>query len=94
MAKFIFMTNEGTTFGEDEHGKLEIVENIQVLGTAQGEDARSAFLTLICENEWLMNFSFENVFSYQLTEDYEDTVEYFALNKRRERTEAEVMAAA
>ena len=93
MAKFIFMTNEGTTFGEDEHGKLEIVENIQVLGTAQGENAHSAFLTLICENEWLMKFSFENVFSYQLTENFEDTVEYFALNKRKETTKAELMAA-
>ncbi len=94
MAKFIFLTNEGTTFGEDEHGKMEIIENIQVLGTARGEDARSAFLTLICENEWLMNFSFENVFSYKLAEDFEDTVEYFALNKPRERKEAELMAAA
>jgi len=94
MAKFIFMTNEGTTFGEDEHGKLEIVENVQVLGTANGENARSAFLNLICENEWLLNFSFEEVFSYKLAEDFEDAVEYFSLNKPRERTEAEVMSAA
>lgn len=93
MAKFIFMTNEGTTYGEDERGRLEIVENTQVLGTSQGENARNAFLNLICENEWLMNFSFENVFSYKLAEDFEDAVEYFSLNKIKKPANAEALAA-
>jgi len=94
MAKFIFMTNEGTTYCEDEQGKLEIVENTQVLGTSQGENARIAFLNLICENEWLMNFSFEEVFCYKLSEDFEDAVEYFSLNKPYEDAKAEAIAAA
>ena len=94
MAKFIFMTNEGTTYGEDERGRLEIVENTQVLGTAQGENARSAFLMLICENEWLMNFSFEDIFCYKLAEDFEDAVEYFSLNKTKKLNVPETMMAA
>ena len=94
MAKFIFMTNEGISYGEDERGRLEIVENTQVLGMAQGESAYSAFLNLICENEWLTNFSFEDIFCYKLAEDFEDVVEYFSLNKTKKIDVPETMMAA
>lgn len=71
MREFIFLTSEGITyqpnlFGDDR----DIVENLQVIGFASGENAEQAFSNFIRENSWLKELSFKNIFSYPLCNNY------------------------
>jgi len=47
------------------------IENLRVIGTAQGEDANTAYRNLLAENPQLQKTSFQRIFCYQLDKDYE-----------------------
>ncbi len=69
--EFIFLTSEGITYQPTVHGDdKDIVENLQVIGFASGENAEQAFSNFIRENSWLKKHSFKNIFSYPLCNNY------------------------
>jgi hypothetical protein len=73
--QFIFLTSEGITYQPILHGDdRDIVENLQVVGFASGENAEQAFCNLVSENLWLKELSFKNIFSYPLCNDYEKQI--------------------
>lgn len=69
--EFIFLTSEGITYQPNLHGDdRDIVENLQVIGFASGENSEQAFSNLKSENSWLKEISFKNIFSYPLYNNY------------------------
>ena len=54
MKKFIFVTPEGNT--ESPNGKE--IENLQVIGWAEGSDEIEAIKNLLKENEWIWDSGF------------------------------------
>lgn len=73
MNHYIFLTEEGYTFQLDSESELPEVENLQVIGFAQGVDADEAYKNLLLENPYLRDTSFEKIFCYQLDKDYEQS---------------------
>jgi hypothetical protein len=73
MNHYIFLTDEGYTFQPDSNGELREIENLQVIGFAQGVDADEAYRNLLSENSYLKDTSFEEIFCYQLAKDYEQS---------------------
>jgi len=54
MKKFVFITSEGNT--QSPNG--EEIENLQVIGFAEGENKIEAMKNLLKENEWIWNSGF------------------------------------
>lgn len=82
MKNFIFLTYEDTTYCKKKStGGWETVNNLQVIGISSGNDSDDAFLNLIPENEWVFDFDFDEVFCYQLGENYEKSKKYFSINE-------------
>ncbi len=54
MKRFIFVTPEG--FTESPNGKA--INNLQVIGFANGETETDAIKTLLMENEWIWDSGF------------------------------------
>ena len=71
MNHYIFLTNEGYTFQPDSESELPDVENLQVIGFAKGINADEVYKSLLFENPYLEETSFEKIFCYQLDKDYE-----------------------
>ena len=71
MNSYIFLTDEGYTFQPDTGDEPMEIENLQVIGTAQGEDANSAYRNLLAENAHLDPAAFQRIFCYQLDKDDE-----------------------
>jgi len=62
MRKFIFLTPEGSTqtpTGDD-------IENLQVLGIAEGVDEKVAFRKLAKENDFLFNAGYDDILGMEL----------------------------
>ena len=68
MYSYIFLTSEGTTFQPDSDSIEPDVENLQVLGFAEGDSPEAAFHALLREDEWLLDTTFSECFSLKLTE--------------------------
>lgn len=64
MKEFIFITSEGNTISPN--GKC--VENMQVLGTANGETKNRAIENLLNENQWITDYGFnlDEILGYEL----------------------------
>jgi hypothetical protein len=64
MKEFIFITSEGDTISPT--GKS--VENMQVLGTANGETKNKAKENLLKENQWITDYGFnlDEILGYEL----------------------------
>ena len=75
MNKYIFITNEGFTFQPYSDSAEPDIENMQVVGFAQGETAKAAMKDLIAKNTYLVETSFDEMFAIQLKNDYR---EYFS----------------
>ena len=73
MGKYIFLTDEGTTFQPNSNGDFSDIENLQVIGFASGENSKEAFGNLLKENKYLKKTSFTNIFSYKMDNNYEET---------------------
>ena len=75
---FIFVTGEGHTFQPKSNTAIPDVENLQVLGFAEGINHRQAFENLLKENRWLHESSFNKVFCFELKDtDYHKLLETF-----------------
>jgi hypothetical protein len=68
MNSYIFLTDEGFTFQPGSESDVPEVENLQVLGLANGDSPEAAFETLLKEDEWLRETTFSECFSLKLAE--------------------------
>ena len=78
MKKFIFLTIEGSTFQPDSNLIDPDIENVQVVGFAEGIDAKDAFENLIEKNPYLTDTSFDEIFSMQLTDPIQKSFFYLS----------------
>lgn len=69
--KFLFLTFEGVTYSSPD--KIEPdVENLQVLGYAEGKDKEEAFKTFLKENKWIFKTSFSEIICIEVKERISD----------------------
>ncbi len=54
MNSYIFLTDEGYTFQPETEKEPVEIENLQVIGTAKGTDANTAYRNLLAENPQLV----------------------------------------
>lgn len=78
---YIFLTTEGLTFQPNSESVEPDIENLQVIGFAQGKDPKEAFHRLSEENKYLLGTTFDEIFSYELTQDYEKTKSFHYLSE-------------
>jgi hypothetical protein len=74
---FIFLTTEGFTFQPGLTSMEPDIENLQVIGFSDGVNARDAFERLVHDNMYLLDTSFDDIFSMELVSGDEKT--YFSL---------------
>ena len=74
---FIFLTIEGFTFQPDSTSIEPDIENLQVIGFSDGMNAEDAFERLLQQNEYLLDTSFDEIFSLELANGNKKT--YFSL---------------
>ncbi|MFZ6015161.1 MAG: hypothetical protein ACOYUZ_02275 [Patescibacteria group bacterium] len=73
MPSFIFLTQEGQTLAPN----LKDIDNLQVLGIANGQTYREALDNLLRENEWIKESDYEEVMALELKSE---KVEIFDLH--------------
>ena len=71
MNSFIFLTSEGFTFQPNLDAETPDVENLQVIGFANGITPDAAFHTLLRNQAYLRETSFNEIFCYKLDKHYE-----------------------
>ena len=68
MNTYIFLTGDEYTFQPETEQEPVTIENLQMLGTAKGSDAMTAYRSLLADNPHLQERSFEKIFCYQVDE--------------------------
>jgi hypothetical protein len=68
MNTYIFLTGDEYTFQPETEQEPVTIENLQMLGTAKGTDAMTAYRNLLANNPHLGEKPFEKVFCYQVDE--------------------------
>ena len=68
LCRFIFVTFEGFTFQPDSESSEPDIENMQVIGTALGYSRQHAYDTLIRENDYLLETSFDEIWCFRLAD--------------------------
>jgi hypothetical protein len=68
MNTYIFLTGDEYTFQPETEQEPVTIENLQMLGTAKGTDAMTAYRNLLADNPHLQEKSFEKIFCYQVDE--------------------------
>jgi len=81
---YIFLTTEGYTFQAGSDCIEPDIDNFQVIGFAKGTNSQEAFYNLVKNNEYLLKTTFEEVFCYELAENYKETKAYYNLIDFRE----------
>ena len=79
MTNFIFLTTEGFTFQPHSTSPEPDIENCQLIGFGLGDTAREAFLRMVAESSWLKDTSFDEIYCYQLADNYKESKEFFSL---------------
>jgi hypothetical protein len=74
MRHFIFLTHEGFTLTPENRD----IENLQVLGSASGENEDEAFEVFIKEYEYLKHDDYDDVFAMELVNERQH---YFSLKR-------------
>jgi len=64
---YIFITNEGLTFQPNSQSDIPDIDNMQVIGFATGKDAVEAFEQLKIDNPYLLNTTFDEIISFELS---------------------------
>ena len=83
MKRYIFLSIEGVTFQPDSELIEPDIENIQVIGFAEGKHSKEAFQKLVEENSYLLKTTFDEIFSYELSKDYVKTKVFYYLSNMR-----------
>ena len=76
MGKYIFLTTEGLTYQPNSISSEPDIENMQVIGFAQGDTVQDASRNLLELNGYLADTNFNEIFAIQLADDDR---EYFSL---------------
>lgn len=70
--KYIFITFEGFTFQPYSESDVPDIENMQVIGFSQGIDTKEAFNTLLQQQQYLKNTTFNEVIAMELVDGKQD----------------------
>jgi len=62
---FIFLTPDGVTYSSPLQPEPD-VDNLQVVGIAEGEDEEEAFENLLKENPWILNTHFDELICIEI----------------------------
>ena len=81
MNKYIFLTTEGYTYQPNSESIEPDCDNAQLIGIAQGENQEEAFKDLLDKYYYLKTSNFEEVYCYQLNDDYKNTRKNFIIEK-------------
>lgn len=82
MSKYIFLTNEGYTYQPDSESIEPDCENSQLIGVSNGKTQEEAFKNLMNEKEYLRQFNFNEIYCYELAENYEESQRYFYIKDK------------
>lgn len=78
MNKYIFLSNEGSTYQPIKNTDPDIVENIQVIGFSDGINPDEALSNLVSNNPHIKETTFNHIYCYKLDSDFEENrVDYF-----------------
>ena len=80
MKNYIFLTSEGYTYQPDSESSESDIENLQVIGISEGNNSQMAFENLINNNENLLGTKFDEIFCYELSPDFKESVSHFNLS--------------
>lgn len=75
MSKYIFITSEGSTFQPGSENTEPDVENLQVIGFADGNSPEEAAANLLKDNNYLAETSFDEITALELKSE-KGTVHY------------------
>ena len=81
MRDFIFLTTEGFTFQPESEEAEPDIENCQVIGFAKGKNSKDAYKNLIKENDYFLETTFDEIFTYELVKDYRKNRDYFFMSE-------------
>lgn len=76
---YIFLTFEGNTFQPHSESLESDIENLQVIGISDGTNSQMAFENLIKEKSYLLETTFNKIFSYELSPNFNSSADYFSL---------------
>lgn len=82
MKEYIFLTSEGFTFQPSSNSILPDIENLQVVGFANGVNAGHAFNNLLSQNYYLKETNFSEVFSYELAKGFNKSKKYHIIPRQ------------
>ena len=83
MKIYIFLTSEGHTYQPDSESIEPDIDNLQVIGISEGSNSQMAFENLIKNREYLLETAFNEVFCYELSKNFRDSVDFFLLDCER-----------
>ena len=81
--RFIFISNEGYTYQPNSNADIPDIENSQVIGFSYGKDEEEAFNNLLKENKYIKETSFNQIISYHLSSDSDQSKKYFYLSEEK-----------
>ena len=73
------MTSEGYTYQPDSKSSESDIDNLQVIGISEGNNTQMAFENLIKNNEYLLETTFDEIFCYELSQNFKEPVSHFNL---------------
>ena len=76
---FVFLTMEGYTSQPESEATEPDIENVQMLGVVSGVHQRDAIRRLVNENPWLRDTSFDEVYCYELAQNFSASRTEFSL---------------
>ena len=82
MKNYIFLTFEGNTFQPDSESIEPDIENFQVIGISEGDNSEMAFENMIKDNSYLLETTFDEIFSYELSPNFKESADYFSLKSK------------
>ena len=80
MKNYIFLTSEGHTYQPNLDSDEPDIENLQVIGISEGNNSQEAFKNLIKNRKHLLKTTFNEVFCYELSTNFRDSVDFFLLD--------------
>lgn len=81
MNKYIFLTTEGFTYQLNFESIEPDCDTAQLIGIVQGKNQKEAFKNLLEKYDYLKTSNSEEVYCYQLNDNYEYTRESFVIEK-------------
>ena len=78
---YIFVTDQGFTFQPKSESAEPDVENLQVLGIAEGRTPEEALDNLLAEHDWILETTFSRTFCYELAPNARREVREFGIGR-------------